>query len=70
MQKESVRSVKPNIRSGEKITHQAYSILKNLQRNIVIKPPMSKTMKKVDKGNEETNQMSVSKNSRECTRET
>jgi len=31
---------------------------------------MSKTLKKVDEGNEGTNQMSVSENSRECTRET
>jgi len=32
LQRESVRSVEPSICGGEKIMHQAYSILKNLQQ--------------------------------------
>jgi len=43
----------------------ASSILQNLQRKKIIKPPMSKMLKKVDEDNEETNQMSVSEKSRE-----
>jgi len=43
--------------------------LKNLQRKEVSKPPMSNMLKKIDEGNERTNQMSVSEKNREHTRE-
>jgi len=69
LQREAVRGVEPSIHGGKKITHQVYNILKNLQRKKVSKPPMSKMLKKVDEGNEGTNQMSMSENSRERTRE-
>jgi len=65
LERKSVKGVKLRIHGGEKITHQAYNILKNLQRKKVIKPPMSKTLKKIDGSNEETNQMSDSEKSRE-----
>jgi len=58
-----VRDLEPNIHGGENITHQAYNILKNLQLKKVIKPPMSKTLKKVDEDNKGTNQMSMSEKS-------
>jgi len=63
LQRESVRSVEPSIHNGENIKHQAYNILKNLQRKKVTKPHMLKTMK-VDEDNKGTNQMSVSKKSK------
>jgi len=43
--------------------------LKNPQRRKVSKPHISKMLKKVDEGNEGTNQMSVNEKSRERTRE-
>jgi len=57
--RELVKGVKPRIYGGERSR-----ILKNLQREKVIKSPMSKTLKKVDERNKETNQMSESENSR------
>jgi len=50
----------PNINNGERLTHQVYSILKNLQYKKVSKSPMSKMLRKVDESNKGTNQISVS----------
>jgi len=54
LQRKATTSVKPNIYSGERLKHQLYTILKNLQRKEDSKPPMSKILKRVDKGNERT----------------
>jgi len=56
LQREAARGVELSIHSGEKITHQAYNILKNLQHKKVSKPLMLKTLKKVVEDNEGTNQ--------------
>jgi len=42
------RSVEPNIHGGERLKHQVYNILKNLQCKKVTKSPMSKMLKKID----------------------
>jgi len=52
-------SIKSSIYNGKRVTHQVYNILKNLQCKNVSKLP-SKMLKKVDEGNEGTNQMSMS----------
>jgi len=55
------------------LMHQVYSILKNLQRKKVSKPPMSKILNKVDECNKGTKWAWEWKQwqckSRECTRE-
>jgi len=60
LQREAANGAEPSIHGGKRLAHQVYNILKNLQCKKVSKSPMSKMLKKVDEGNEGTNQMSVS----------